>query len=176
LPYGGSSFTGRCGGVEDSKRSREKNAINKHTNRNAPAYLNHFLIVLVSEDLPATACGAAALATATATACLATATTASLAVIFDEDALQRRDILGCVLVKSRELFLELFIRHGSPFERSDGVALFFGYADRLYLEGVLDVFLGQFRKRVTRFPNDELDTHLFKRAKISIAVYFPPGS
>lgn len=78
---GVSNFTGRSGGVDDSNRSREKNAITRHSSRKPRPYLNHVLIVLGSEDLAATgrpcvACVVTATSLA-ATGLAATAATAS---------------------------------------------------------------------------------------------------
>ena len=57
---GVSNFTGRSGGVDDSNRSREKNAITRHSSKKPRPYLNHVLIVLVLEDLPTRCVTAAA--------------------------------------------------------------------------------------------------------------------
>ena len=90
---GVSNFTGRSGGVDDSNRSREKNAITRHSSRKPRPYLNHVLIVLGLEDLAATgvacvACVAATCATIEVFATSRTLLHAEMTVVRNKDLFQ----------------------------------------------------------------------------------------
>lgn len=97
---GVSNFTGRSGGVDDSNRSREKNAITRHSSRKPRPYLNHVLIVLGLEDLAAT--GAACVAG------VATATTRATIEVFATS----RTLLHAemTVVRNKDLFQFLVSR------------------------------------------------------------------